>query len=198
MGVLPLLVLLCWAVLRLPLTVDLRSFEAAVLVLSTLVATAVVRRARSTYLEGVLLLGAYCIVAISYLFRSREEVRDVATRALVSLTRTERRRFPLRAGQPASTQRLSLGLRTSWRSWPARGRSSAASATARAARARVHRTGGRRTEETERAEVSCVDCGDYSPLSPFITRPSRFDLSVSGRPPAASEGGGPPNLKTKT
>jgi len=73
MGVLPLLVLLCWAVLRLPLTVDLRSFEAAVLVLSTLVATAVVRRARSTYLEGVLLLGAYCIVAISYLFRSREE-----------------------------------------------------------------------------------------------------------------------------
>ena len=75
MGVLPLLVLLCWAVLRLPLTVDLRSFEAAVLVLSTLVATAVVRRARSTYLEGVLLLGAYCIVAITYLFRSREEVR---------------------------------------------------------------------------------------------------------------------------
>ena len=150
MGVLPLLVLLCWAVLRLPLTVDLRSFEAAVLVLSTLVATAVVRRARSTYLGGVLLLGAYCIVAISYLFRSREEVRDVATRALVSLTRTERRRFPLRAGQPASTQRLSPGLRTSWRSWPARGRSSAASATARAARIRVHRTGGRRTEETER------------------------------------------------
>ena len=28
--------------------------------------------------------------------------------------------------------------------------------------------------------------------------PSRFDLSVSGRPPAASEGVGPPRLKTKT
>ena len=28
--------------------------------------------------------------------------------------------------------------------------------------------------------------------------PSRFDLSVSGRPPAASEGAGPPSLKTKT
>ena len=30
------------------------------------------------------------------------------------------------------------------------------------------------------------------------TRPSVFDLWVSGRPPAASEGVGPPRLKTKT
>ena len=31
-----------------------------------------------------------------------------------------------------------------------------------------------------------------------VLGPSRFDLSVCGRPPAASEGVGPPSLKTKT
>ena len=31
-----------------------------------------------------------------------------------------------------------------------------------------------------------------------VVGPSVFDLSVSGRPPAASEGVGPPRLKTKT
>ena len=44
-----------------------------VLFLSALVAGTVVRRARSTYLEGVLLLAAYAIVAMTYLQKSHDE-----------------------------------------------------------------------------------------------------------------------------
>ena len=38
----------------------------------------------------------------------------------------------------------------------------------------------------------------HAGCSLYTVGPSVFDLSVSGRPPAASEGVGPPSLKTKT
>ena len=71
-GIVPLLVVGCWLV-GIPLHLDLRPFETIVLLLSTQVATEVVRRARSTFLEGAFLLGAYAMVGLAYLFRSQEE-----------------------------------------------------------------------------------------------------------------------------
>ncbi len=71
-GIVPLLVVGCWFV-GIPLHLDLRPFETIVLLLSTQVATEVVRRARSTFLEGAFLLGAYAMVGLAYLFRSQEE-----------------------------------------------------------------------------------------------------------------------------
>ena len=60
-----------------------------------------------------------------------------------------------------------------------------------------------RTGWTSRAEgLSIEKCraaaGELGALACSDAGPSRFDFSVSGRPPAASEGVGPPSLKTKT
>ena len=71
-GVLPVLVLVGWAIGQ-PLLMDLRAFEAVLLLLCVLVVNGVVRRASATYLEGTMMLGAYLVVALTYFYRSHEE-----------------------------------------------------------------------------------------------------------------------------
>jgi len=65
-GVIPALVLFSWLLSGRDLLLDLHEYEALVLFLAVIVIGTIVRRARSTYLEGVLLLGAYSIVAATY------------------------------------------------------------------------------------------------------------------------------------
>jgi len=65
----PVLVLLCWA-MGLPLHLDLQVFETVVLMLAALVVNAVVRTAKSTYLEGILMLGGYLIISLAYTFHT--------------------------------------------------------------------------------------------------------------------------------
>ena len=91
LGVFPALVLLGWLVGQ-PLSLDLRVFETLVLFLSALVAGTVVSRARSTYLEGVLLLGAYAIVAMSYLQFSHDEQQVDERRRDAQRERAEQQR----------------------------------------------------------------------------------------------------------
>jgi Ca2+:H+ antiporter len=67
-GVLPLLVLVGWWVDQ-PLLLDLRVFEAILLFLCVLTVNGVLRRASATYLEGVMMLGTYLVVALTYAFR---------------------------------------------------------------------------------------------------------------------------------
>lgn len=71
-GVLPVLVLVGWAIGQ-PLLMDLRAFEAVLLLLCVLVVNGVVRRASATYLEGAMMIGAYLVVALTYFYRSHEE-----------------------------------------------------------------------------------------------------------------------------
>lgn len=61
-----------WA-LNQPLLLDLRSFEAILLLLSVLVVNGVVRRASATYLEGAMMVGAYLVVAVTYFFREHDQ-----------------------------------------------------------------------------------------------------------------------------
>ena len=67
-GVLPLLVLVGWWDDQ-PLLLDLRVFEAILLFLCVLTVNGVLRRASATYLEGVMMLGTYLVVALTYAFR---------------------------------------------------------------------------------------------------------------------------------
>uniref|UniRef100_A0A7S0Q366 Sodium/calcium exchanger membrane region domain-containing protein n=1 Tax=Coccolithus braarudii TaxID=221442 RepID=A0A7S0Q366_9EUKA len=71
-GVLPLLVLVGWAVGQ-PLILDLREFEVVLLLLCVLTVNGIVRRASATYLEGAMMIGAYVVVAITYFYRSHDE-----------------------------------------------------------------------------------------------------------------------------
>ena len=70
-GVLPLLVLVGMWVDQ-PLLLDLRVFEAVLLFLCVLTVNGVLRRASATYLEGVMMLGTYLVVALTYAFRDHQ------------------------------------------------------------------------------------------------------------------------------
>ncbi|KAL1503680.1 hypothetical protein AB1Y20_012153 [Prymnesium parvum] len=68
-GIVPVLVLICWTV-DIPLSLDFHLFETVVLLLSALVVNSIVRQAESTYLEGVLLVTSYLIIAVAFKYRS--------------------------------------------------------------------------------------------------------------------------------
>ena len=62
-----------------PLLLDLRTFEVVLLFLCVLTVNGVLRRASATYLEGVMMIGAYLVVAVTYTFRDHE--REYGPRA---------------------------------------------------------------------------------------------------------------------
>lgn len=68
-GIIPTLVIICW-ILGIPLSLDFRLFEIVVLLMSALVVNSVVGQAESTYLEGVLLVASYIIIAVAFKYRS--------------------------------------------------------------------------------------------------------------------------------
>mmetsp|Transcript_16306 Transcript_16306/g.31636 ORF Transcript_16306/g.31636 Transcript_16306/m.31636 type:complete len:659 (-) Transcript_16306:515-2491(-) len=67
--VVPALCLVGWAVDK-PLTLDFHPFETIVLVVSVLVVTSTVRQGTSTWLEGIMLIISYCIIAVAYFYRN--------------------------------------------------------------------------------------------------------------------------------
>jgi len=66
--VVPALCLVGW-ILQKPLTLDFHPFETIVLVVSVLVVTSTVRQGTSTWLEGIMLIISYLIIALAYFFR---------------------------------------------------------------------------------------------------------------------------------
>jgi Ca2+:H+ antiporter len=65
--VIPGLVLVAWAI-GAPLTLDFGAFEATILLVTALVATSTID-ANATWLDGLMLMGAYCVVAIVYFYK---------------------------------------------------------------------------------------------------------------------------------
>eukprot|EP00735_Rhodelphis_limneticus_P010943 TRINITY_DN394_c0_g1::TRINITY_DN394_c0_g1_i1::g.7558::m.7558 TRINITY_DN394_c0_g1::TRINITY_DN394_c0_g1_i1::g.7558 ORF type:complete len:454 (+),score=95.08,sp/Q99385/VCX1_YEAST/45.69/5e-97,Na_Ca_ex/PF01699.19/99,Na_Ca_ex/PF01699.19/9.4e-20,Na_Ca_ex/PF01699.19/1.4e-24,SBF/PF01758.11/5.5e+03,SBF/PF01758.11/1.1e+03,SBF/PF01758.11/0.3,SBF/PF01758.11/2.7e+03 TRINITY_DN394_c0_g1_i1:61-1362(+) len=70
--VIPLLVIVAW-MWDLPLSLDFHAFEAVVLIVSVFVVNSVVGDGSSTWLEGAMLIGAYCIIAIAYYYRDNTD-----------------------------------------------------------------------------------------------------------------------------
>ncbi|GBG25201.1 Vacuolar cation/proton exchanger 2 [Hondaea fermentalgiana] len=66
--VVPALCVVGWIVDK-PLTLDFHPFETVVLVVSVLVVTSTVRQGTSTWLEGIMLIISYCIIAVAYFYR---------------------------------------------------------------------------------------------------------------------------------
>ncbi|CAK9007505.1 Ca(2+)/H(+) antiporter (ApCAX), partial [Durusdinium trenchii] len=66
--VVPALCLVGWSMGK-PLTLDFHPFETIVLVISVLVVTSTVRQGTSTWLEGIMLIISYCIIALAYFYR---------------------------------------------------------------------------------------------------------------------------------
>lgn len=71
MGIVPILVLVCW-IIDIPLSLDFHLFETIILLLSSLVVSNVVRQAESTYMEGVLLVASYLIIAVAFKYRGTQ------------------------------------------------------------------------------------------------------------------------------
>ncbi|KAJ3337126.1 hypothetical protein HDU93_001552 [Gonapodya sp. JEL0774] len=63
----PLLVLIAWCI-NIPLNLDFTVFEVAVSFVSVFIVNALITDGKSNWLEGVLLLGAYLVVAIAFYF----------------------------------------------------------------------------------------------------------------------------------
>jgi Ca2+:H+ antiporter len=76
--VVPVLCLVGWAMDK-PLTLDFHEFETVVLIVSVLVVSAAVREGSATWLEGVMLVTSYLIVAIAYYFRKELPAVDANT-----------------------------------------------------------------------------------------------------------------------
>mmetsp|Transcript_164 Transcript_164/g.246 ORF Transcript_164/g.246 Transcript_164/m.246 type:complete len:574 (-) Transcript_164:35-1756(-) len=76
--VVPALCMVGWVVDK-PLTLDFHPFETIVLVVSVLVVTSAVRQGTSTWLEGIMLIISYCIIAIAYLYRKEPPASIVLT-----------------------------------------------------------------------------------------------------------------------
>ena len=87
-----------WA-LNQPLLLDLRSFEAILLLLSVLVVNGVVRRASATYLEGAMMVGAYLVVAVTYFFREHDQEYGSKAHKMASASAA-----PLAVCRPTSPQ----------------------------------------------------------------------------------------------
>ncbi|OHW89517.1 Ca2+:H+ antiporter [Colletotrichum incanum] len=62
----PFLVILGWAVLDKPMTLHFETFETVAFMFSVLVVTYTVQDGKSNYLEGAMLLGLYCIIALAF------------------------------------------------------------------------------------------------------------------------------------
>jgi len=60
----PLLVLIAWGIGQ-PLSLNFSGFEIVVVLISTLIVNGIIQDGKSVYLEGILLLAAYIIVALS-------------------------------------------------------------------------------------------------------------------------------------
>lgn len=67
LGAIPALILVAWA-MDVPLTLDLGAFEVIILLMSTLVAASTLDY-HATYLDGLMLVGAYIIIAIAYFYK---------------------------------------------------------------------------------------------------------------------------------
>eukprot|EP00382_Lankesteria_abbotti_P011031 CAMPEP_0113849304 /NCGR_PEP_ID=MMETSP0372-20130328/3044_1 /TAXON_ID=340204 /ORGANISM="Lankesteria abbotti" /LENGTH=92 /DNA_ID=CAMNT_0000819055 /DNA_START=979 /DNA_END=1257 /DNA_ORIENTATION=+ /assembly_acc=CAM_ASM_000359 len=67
----PFTVLVGWA-LDQPMSLDLHAFELLVLVMSVLIITSILQDGYSHWLEGSMLVSAYCVIAIIYFFEEAQ------------------------------------------------------------------------------------------------------------------------------
>ncbi|KAJ9151111.1 Vacuolar calcium ion transporter [Pleurostoma richardsiae] len=82
----PFLVILGWAVLDQPMTLQFNTFETIVFALSVLVVTYTVQDGKSNYLEGAMLMGLYLIIAIAF-YASPSGAMDDAIDSVFALFR---------------------------------------------------------------------------------------------------------------
>lgn len=81
LGVIPALVLIAW-VFGSPLTLDFGAFEAIILLVTTLVATSTLDYS-ATWLDGLMLIGAYLVCAIVYFYAKEVPYEFIRSRACI-------------------------------------------------------------------------------------------------------------------